>query len=185
MARDVTLLDLVTAIAASAGSTPGVREGRVPGEHWRGSSVRDLSRCTVRRGCVRNRPARLTDENRFGHRLRPGTCDRGVGESRRPVECSVEEFSSAGVADSDWVRDWVLIFNALTLSRRACLRSVEKTRGNALGQKPLLRKSGGRDRLDSQSSERRELCEFGRARGATWCGERERVNADRRDRGRS
>jgi hypothetical protein len=32
-----------------------------------------------------------------------------------PVECSAEEFERC-VADSDWVRDWVLIFNALTLS---------------------------------------------------------------------
>ena len=32
-----------------------------------------------------------------------------------PFECSAEEFERC-VADSDWVRDWVLVFNALTLS---------------------------------------------------------------------
>jgi hypothetical protein len=32
-----------------------------------------------------------------------------------PFECSAEEFER-WVAGGDWVRDWTLIFNALTLS---------------------------------------------------------------------
>src|SRR5215471_17903486 len=93
----------------------GRRAGHVPGELWRGSSLRDLPRWTVRCRCVRT-AGRGEPMKPVRRSLRSGGRATEVWENPdAPFECSVDEFERC-VADCDWVRDWVLVFNMLTLS---------------------------------------------------------------------